>query len=221
LHDHLRAVISTIRQAPAPAGSIVRRIIFAAALLSVACYNPGGVTSNTGVYNILVTSNASAQGVFVGDQVQLTAYAVDFNGNPLAQPVSFASAIVSVATITQTGLITAVGAGTTVIVMTAGAITIQVPLIIDGNVPGSIVIGPNSASIKVGAQQLFTPVVLTTKGNPAHEKSVTWSSSDPSRATVDVTGRVTAIATTAGVSICAAVADVPSVTGCGNLVITP
>jgi alpha-amylase len=201
---------------------MMRRIVFAAALLSVGCYNPGGVTSTTsGVYQIQLSSNASAQGTFVGDQVQVDAIPVDGNGVPVSVPVTFASSITSIATVTTSGLISAVGAGTTVIVINAGAVTLQVPFIVDGNVTGSIVVGPNAASIKVGAQQLFTAVVLTTKGNPAHTKTVTWTSSDPTRATVDVTGRSSGIATTAGVSICAAAADVPSVTGCGTLVITP
>jgi trimeric autotransporter adhesin len=201
---------------------MMRRVIFAAALLSVGCYNPSGVTStSSGVYRLLTTSNASAQGTFVGDQVQVDATPVDINGIPLSVPVTFASSVTSVATISTTGLISAVGGGTTVIVMNAGAVTLQVPFIVDGNITGSIVVGPNTASIKVGAQQLFTAIVLTTKGNPAHSKTVTWSSTDLTRATVDVTGRATAIATTAGVSICAAAADVPSITGCAALTVTP
>lgn len=200
----------------------IRRVIFAAALLCVGCYNPGGLTNSaTGVFRILFSSNASPQGTFVGDQVQVDAYAVDASGATVGVPVTFASSATSVATVTTSGLITAVGGGSTFIVMTAGAITQQVPFTVDANITASIVVGPNAASIKVGAQQLFTAVVLTTKGNPAHNKTVTWTSTDQSRATVDITGRATAIATAASVSICAAAVDVPSVTGCGVLTVTP
>lgn len=206
----------------AAAGFIAQRMILAAALLSVGCYNPGGLTNTTtGAAQIVATSDISAQGLFVGDQVQLTAYAVDANGTVLPQAVSFASSKTSVATVTQAGLISAVGAGNTIIVLTSGTVTAQYPLIVDGNVSGSVVIGPNSATIKVGAQQLFSPVVLTTNGNPAKGKTVTWASSDPTRATVDANGRATAIATTVGVNICATVADNSAATGCGILVITP
>jgi uncharacterized protein YjdB len=199
-----------------------RRIIFAAALLSVGCYNPSAfTTTNTGAARIVVTSDVSSQGLFVGDQVQLTAYPVDASGAVVSGAISYSSSSTAVATITQTGLISAVGAGNTVIVLTSGAVIAQYPLAVDGNVSGSAVIGPNTATVKVGAQQLFTPVVLTTNGNPAKGKTVTWSSSDLTRATVDATGRATAIATTAGVSICATVADNSTVKGCGILVITP
>lgn len=200
----------------------VRWRVCAAALLSLGCYHPQDFTSsNTGVARIVVTSTASLQGTFPGDQVQITAYAADALGAPLSVPVSYASSVTSVATVSTTGLITGVSAGNTVIVLTAGAATLQLPFLVDGNITGSIVVGPNTAVIKVGAQQLFTSVVLTTKGNPARGKTVTWSSTDQSRATVDATGRATAIATTASVSICAAAVDVPSVTGCATASVTP
>jgi uncharacterized protein YjdB len=202
----------------------MRSLVLAAALLSLGCNNGsgGGVDSSTNaVYSIVYSTNESPSGVFVGDQVQISAYPVDFNEAVLTATLTYSSSNTSVATVTQSGLIAAVGAGTSSIAMTSGGVTVQLPLTVDGNISDGVVVGPNTATIKVGAQQQFTVVVTTTLGNPAHGKTVNWSTSDPSRATVDNTGKATGVAVTSGVSICAAASDVPTALGCATLTVTP
>jgi len=198
-----------------------RSIVAGLIIVSGACTSSGDATGPSDVETISVSSNASANGVFVGDQVQLNAQALDVNGNIVPAIITYSSSNKNVATISSTGLIMAIGAGTSSIGVTADGTAGTFTLTVDGNISEGVVVTPVTATIKVGAQQQFAFAVTTTLGNPARGKSVTWTSSDPTRASVDVNGNVTAIAATSGAAICAAATDVPSALGCGTLVVTP
>jgi hypothetical protein len=203
-------------------GAVIRRsALLALALLCVGCNGGGTDASNNAVYSIEFTNNASSSGVFVGDHVQVNAFPVDFNQDVVTQTVTFSSGNTSVATVTQAGLVTATGAGSTAIAMSAGGVTVQMTLTVDGNVSDGVAVGPTPATVKIGGQQQFTALVTTTLGNPARGKTVNWSTSDASRATVDNTGKATGVAATAGVSICAAASDVPAALGCATLTVSP
>jgi uncharacterized protein YjdB len=188
-------------------------------LFIAACNN--SETAPSAVETIEVVSNASTSGVFPGDQVQLNATPLDLNGNTVPATLTYSSSNLAVATISSAGLITAVSGGSTTITVSAGGEVVHLTLTVDSNISDGVVVSPNTASIRVGAQQPFSFAVSTALGNPARGKSVTWSSSDLTKATVDATGKATAIAVTVGVSICAAAADAPAAVGCGTLTITP
>jgi hypothetical protein len=190
-------------------------------VLAAACSVGGTDTAPGAVAGIVVTTNASSNGVFIGDRVQMDAVPVDANSNIVTIPVTFSSGTPSVATITSTGLITAVGAGTDAITVTAGTVQDLITITVDGNVSGSVVVNPATASVRVGGQQQFAVTVATTLGNPARGKTVTWSTSDTTKAGVSTAGVAAALAATPAVSICAVATDVASATGCGTLTITP
>jgi len=94
------------------------------------------------------------------------------------------------------------------------------PLTVDGNVTGSILVTPPTPTMNAGTQQLLTANVFTTLNDAARNKTVTWSTSDASKATVDATGNVSAVAATAPtVSICATASDAPAIKGCATVTV--
>ncbi len=117
--------------------------------------------------------------------------------------VSWTSSDPSVATVDAAGLVTAVAAGeaTVTVTTTDGGFTATSAVTVNGDVdpdpdpdPSNPVTGvdvtPATASIEVGATR-----ALTAEVNPsdADDTSVSWRSSDPSVATVDADGLVTAL----------------------------
>ena len=159
--------------------------------------------------------------MFVGDHVQLNAQPLDLNGGPVPVRIMYSSSNPSVATIDQYGLITALAAGTSSIGISAGGQSAHLTLTVDGNVTGSVQVAPANPTTSTGAGGgvQLTATVLTTLGHPARGKSVTWSTSDASKATVDATGLVLPVA--AGVvSICATAIDNTSARGCATVTIT-
>lgn len=198
----------------------MRRFIVLGILLAGACTG-GSASGPSLVSSITVSSNASANGVFVGDQVQLNATALDANGNIVPVTITYSSSNLSVATVNATGLITAVGAGTSMINVMASGTTSTLTLTVDGNVSSSLQITPvnPTTSTGPGGGVQLTATVLTTLGNPARNKTVVWSTADATKATVSSTGFVTPVAATAGVSICAVATDNANAKGCTTVTV--
>ena len=66
---------------------------------------------------------------------------------------------------------------------------------IETGIAAQVVVSPDSASVVPGATQQFTAAVTDLHGNPLPGAPVTWSSGDPSVATVDASGLATGVAT--------------------------
>ena len=106
--------------------------------------------------------------------------------------VTWTSSDPTVATVDENGLVTAVAAGAATITATTNdgtsleascAVTVVVPA-------ASIALNKTETAIAVEAQEQLTVTVLP---EDATDKTVTWTSSDPSVATVDENGLVTAV----------------------------
>jgi uncharacterized protein YjdB len=196
----------------------MRRMVLFGLLITAGC-TPA--TEPSIVAGIALTNNASSSGVFAGDQFQITATPYDASGEPLTLfAVTFTSSNPSVATIDSTGLVDALAAGTTKLQAKAGRTSSgQYLITVDGNVTGTIIVTPNTPSVTAGSQVQLTATVMTTVGNPARGKSVTWSTSDASKATVDASGNVSTVAATSAVSICATAVDAPTVKSCATVTV--
>ena len=124
---------------------------------------------------ITVTAAGGKNKLLVGEKVQLTASVAG---------VTWESKKPEVATVDQNGLVTAIGKGSTSISATkegykGGSLSISVDL------PSMTITGADGGSA--------TLVMEATLQLSASEQGVTWESSDPSVATVDQTGKVTAV----------------------------
>ena len=129
----------------------------------------------------------------VGNTITLTATVLPENATNTT--VTWSSSDTSVASVDSTsGLITAHAAGTTTITATAadgsnvtGTCTVTVSA---ANVPvTSITLNPTTLNLKV----YETGTIAATVTENASDETVTWSSSDETIATVDSTGKVTAV----------------------------
>jgi len=148
--------------------------------------------SNVPVASVTVTP-ASAS-VNEGKTVQLTATPKDANGTPLTgRTVTWVSGNTTVATVSSSGLVTGKVAGTVTITATSegqsgtSAITVvHVPV-------ASVSVAPASASVQAGSAIQLTATPKDANGNPLSGRTVSWSSSNTSVATVSSSGLVTGV----------------------------
>ena len=109
--------------------------------------------------------------------------------NATVKVVTWSSSDETVATVDDNGKVTGVAAGSATITAKAGgktascAVTVTVPV-------ESITLDKTSLTMKVGETATLK---ATVKPDDATDKTVTWSSADKSIATVDKTGKVTAV----------------------------
>ncbi|MCL2028455.1 MAG: Ig domain-containing protein, partial [Bacteroidales bacterium] len=139
-----------------------------------------------------VTLNKNATTLTVGNTEQLTATVNPKNATN--KNVTWASNNTSVATVSQSGFITAVSEGTATITVTTtdGGHQAHCTVTVEPDVVAvtSVTLDKNTATLTVGDTEQLTATV-----NPenATNKNVTWASNNTSVATVSTTGFITAV----------------------------
>jgi uncharacterized protein YjdB len=147
--------------------------------------------TNVPVASVAVTPPTAS--VQVGQTVQLTAAPKDANGNPLTgRVVTWASSASAIATVSASGLVTGVAAGTATLTATSegksGTATVTV-----ANLPvASVTVSPASASLFVGKTVQLAATTKDSAGNVLTGRTIGWASSNATVATVSATGLVTA-----------------------------
>ena len=146
-----------------------------------------------------VTVSPTAIAGNVGQTGQFTAAVTDPSGAPLSgQKVSWSSSSNNVVTIDSTGMAKAMGAGSATITAACGGKNGTAAVTVTGGtagVPATITISPSSASVQVGASQLFTASVKDASGNVLTGQTVTFTSSNLLVGTIgNLSGIVTALA---------------------------
>lgn len=143
-----------------------------------------------------VSLSPSAVSLIIGTTAQLAATPKDLAGNIVTGGVvSWASNNVAIAAVSAAGLVTAMGAGSATITATSGgrsgtaAVTVLAPTTV-----ASVTVTPASNALIVGATVQLTATPKDSVGNVITGRSVAWSSSNASVATVSATGLVSAIA---------------------------
>lgn len=159
-----------------------------------------------------VTVSPAQATVFIGEKIILSAN-VAVNGSGVNTAVTWSSANSAIASVSATGEVTGVAAGQTTIRATSAAnagvsgsaaITVSASKGVE-----SVVVSPASA-ILAPAEQLQAVANVTTTSGVA--KTVTWASSATSVATVDATGKITAVAPGAATITATSTVD-PTVAG--------
>src|SRR6266566_4743812 len=144
---------------------------------------------------VAVTVNPASASLTVSATAQLTATPKDSNGTALSgRAVTWASNNPAVATVSPSGLVTGVAAGSATITATSegqsGTATVTVT-----NVPvASVTVSPASPSIAVGQTVQLAAVTKDAAGNVLTGRTVTWTTSNSTVATVLATGLVTGVA---------------------------
>lgn len=134
--------------------------------------------------------------IALGATATLTAEVRDQGGNVLSgQSISWSSADPSVATVTSTGLVTAVKAGTTGIRAASALLSDQATITVIGSTIASVSISPSSVQLPAGGARQLSATALDGGGNQIPNAAIMWSSSNPIVATVSARGLVTAVST--------------------------
>jgi pectate lyase len=128
--------------------------------------------------------------------VQLTATVRDAAGNTLAgKTITWSSSNSSLATVDTAGLVRGVAAGSATISATSEGVSGSAAVTVTEPSVASVTVSPSSAAVAVGSTVQLTATVKDAAGNTLAGKTVTWSSSNSSVATVDTAGLVRGVAT--------------------------
>ncbi len=152
-----------------------------------------------------------------GQSTVASATGLDQNNAPIATgTLTWSSSAPNVAAVTAAGVVTAVSPGSVQIIAAAGTRTGVASLTVIPTPVASVVITPTTASLSIGGTQQFTASTLDAGGAALPGRAVTWTSADPTRVTVSVSGLATAVA--AGTTTISATSEGRSATV--NVVVT-
>ena len=127
------------------------------------------------------------------DTVRLVAEALDPNGHRIAgAAVRWSSGDRSVVTVDGAGLVVAVGNGTTKVSAVSGSVTASVRVSVLQRA-ARIVVSPESLDLSPNSSEDLDVEVFDANGYAISDAAVIWSSDDTGVATVDRSGRVTAV----------------------------
>src|ERR1041384_3782081 len=147
--------------------------------------------SNVPIATVAVSPSSAT--LYVGATRQLIATTNDSAGNPLTgRPVAWTTSNASIASISVSGVVTAVAPGSAVITATSegktGSATITVAL-----VPvASVSVTPTTASLFVGQAVQLSAATRDSAGNVLNGRAIAWTTSDSTVASVSSSGLVLA-----------------------------
>ena len=142
-----------------------------------------------------VTVAPSPLSMSVGQTTQFTVTLKDAVGGVLnGRAVSWSSSNSAVATVSSQGLVTAVAPGTATITATSEGKSGSASITVAKVAVGSVTIQPAGPSVVLGNTAQLSAIVRDVNGNVVTDRTVTWTSSNPSVATVSSSGVVTSVA---------------------------
>ena len=168
------------------------------------------------VATVVVTPSATP--VVVGQTTQLAAEARDASGQVLVgRPISWSTNAAGVATVSSTGLVTAVAPGVATITAASEGKTGTATVTVSPKPVSSVIVSPGQASVIVGATTQLSAQVTDDQGNVLAGRPITFTSGSPAVATVNSAGLVT------GVAVGTATITVTSEgkTGTASITVTP
>jgi len=129
----------------------------------------------------------------VGDTIRLRSVARDGRGNQMAgQSASWRSSDNNVVSVDRTGVARAVGEGTARIIAQVGAYADTTNVDVQPVAVNNVTLSPAQNTLNVGEALTLTAQLTDMDGNVLN-RTVAWSSSDPTVARVDNSGRVSAV----------------------------
>jgi len=144
------------------------------------------------VASVSVTPTSAS--LLVGGTVTLSATTKDAAGNALTgRTITWSTSDASVATVNN-GVVTAQALGTATISATSEGKSASAQITVTVAPVATVAVSPATVSVLPGATTQLTATVSDANGKPLTDRTVTWSSSDQSKATVSQTGLVTGVA---------------------------
>jgi uncharacterized protein YjdB len=159
---------------------------------TLSCVTPPDI--QIGSVSVSLSSNAP----LVGQKVTASVTVKDANGLQMPSPdVQWASRNTSVASVSSSGEVTALAAGSTTITATASGVSGSADLTVTNPSPApvaSVTVSLSTTSLTPGQTTQASATMRDAGGNTLGGRSVAWSSSNTSIATVNGAGVVTAVA---------------------------
>ena len=199
----------------------IRALLISCVAFTVACSGGGDGTTSTqpGPATAVAFSSSAFTFVAIGASQAVTASVNDAQGRAVTTaPLTWSSENSDVADVSGSGrsvTIVAKKSGSTNIRATSGGVAASISITVLG--VKSVAISPTSAAIRVGAQQTLVADVAS---DPGVSRSVNWTSSNSSIATVNAQGIVAALSPGVTNIVAAAVAD-PGMTSTAQLTVLP
>lgn len=167
-----------------------------AALSLISCGGSGdstGPPAHVAVASVLLSTSSSS--LTVGQTVQLAVATKDASGNVLTgRTVSWSSSSTPIATVSATGLVTAVAPGPVTIFASSENKAGSIPLTVTAVPVNAVVVTPGVDSLLAAQTVQLSAATTDAGGRTLTGRSITWTSSTPSVATVSTTGLVAAVA---------------------------
>lgn len=154
----------------------------------------------------VVTLTPNSNTLVEGATLLLTTQVTDDAGNLLTgRPVVYSSDAPTVATVSNTGLITAVTSGSARITATSEGKTGTASILVVPIPVSTVTVTPSTATMITATTQALTATARSTAGGVITGRSVQWTSGAPNIASVSATGVVSAL--TPGVALIVAAID--------------
>jgi uncharacterized protein YjdB len=147
-----------------------------------------------------VTVSPASASVAVGATSVLQATVKDQNGNAMTgQTVTWATNNAAAATVSSTGVVTGVAAGSATITAGSSGVSGTSAITVTAGPPPppvvtTVTVAPTSASVVAGATTTLQATVKDQNGNAMTGQTVTWSTNNAAAATVNSSGVVTGVA---------------------------
>ena len=139
--------------------------------------------------------DVSTQDLNVGESVQTVVTLYDASGNVLTgRTITYASDNPSVVTVSASGVVRAISAGTTKIKVTSGVASVTETFRVTGSSVASISVTPSTGTLNVGQSAQLSAIARDSQGATLSGATFTWVSSNTAVATVTTSGLVTAVA---------------------------
>ena len=153
--------------------------------------------STTSIPVASVGVDLAASSLVIGQTTQATATTRDAGNNVLTgRTVVWTSSDQAVATVSASGVVTAVAAGVAQIIASSEGKSGQAALTVSAAPPvavASVTVSPSSSSILIGGTVQLAAVTKDANGNVLTGRAISWSSANTAVATVSGAGRVTAV----------------------------
>jgi hypothetical protein len=163
-------------------------------LMLLAACGGSGPPEDPAVAEVVVAPATAT--VETGGQVQLTATVKDADGQTLTgRTVTWSSSDAAVATVGGDGTVAGVAEGAATITATAESQSGTAAVTVAAASVATITLGPSAPSGVPGQAVQLTATLRDAGGHELTGRTVTWTSTDPSKATVDAAGLVTGVAT--------------------------